>query len=138
MNNFSHYDFQGLHGEDLDTVLVLSEENNSNEKTDLDQIILQLRYDPIALNDRITNLLEQRILEDLKNEIIDCRKIQAIYPIISILFNDQTRVEIFVQTIFDKQSTEKGNLLSNFHEPIHGVSRTHVQVITFISHFSGP
>ncbi len=98
-----------------------------NQKTNLDQILLQLRYDPLALNDRIINLLEQKILENLNQDIIDCRKIQALYPIISIVFNDQTKVEIFVQTILNEQSSEKRNLLSNFYQPIHGVSRTRAQ-----------
>ncbi len=81
----------------------------------------------MALNNHIINLLEQQILQNLNKEIIDCRKIQALYPIISILFNDQIRVEIFVQTIFNEESSGKRNLLSNFHEPIHGVRRIHTQ-----------
>jgi hypothetical protein len=76
------------------------------------------------LNTHIRNLLEIQIQHDLHNEIIHYRTIQALYPIISILFNDQTRVEIFVQIKLNEehhQSGERVNLLMNFHEPIHGV-----------------
>jgi hypothetical protein len=74
------------------------------------------------------NLLESQICKDLNNEIIDCRKIQALYPIISILFNDQTRVEIFVQikekSLLNQQYQDQNNLISNFHEPVHGVRKS--------------
>jgi hypothetical protein len=117
--------FQGLHGEDLDVVFLLSEQKSTKDKTNLDQILFQFQYDPSALNNHILNLLETQIVHDLTNEIIDCRKIEALYPIISILFNDQTRVEIFVQSILNEERT---NLLSNFHQPIHGVRK--IDVIT--------
>ncbi|CAF4751251.1 unnamed protein product, partial [Rotaria sp. Silwood1] len=117
----------GLNGEDLDTVFILSEQKSINNinKTNLDQIFFQLRYDSLALNDQIINLLTTQINNDLNNEIIECRNIQAIYPIISILFHDQTRVEIFVQIkeklIANEQYSDETYFLSNFHEPIHGV-----------------
>ncbi len=121
------YIFQGLHGDDLDTVFVLSEQKPIENKTNLDQILLQLRYDPSELNNHIINLLENQIKNDLKDEIIDCRIIQALYPIISIVFNDQIRVEIFVQikekSILNQQYQDERFLLSNFHEPVHGVRR---------------
>ncbi|CAF3510562.1 unnamed protein product [Rotaria sordida] len=127
----------GLNGEDLDTVFILSEQKstNNNNKTNLDQIFLQLRYDSLALNQHIINLLTTQINNDLNNEIIDCRNIQAVYPIISILFHDQTRVEIFVQinekSILNEQYQDETYLLSNFHEPIHGVHDTE-RLITYV------
>ncbi len=114
--------FQGLNGEDLDTVFVLSEQKSIDNKTDLDQNFLQLRYDSSELNNLILDLLEKQVHNVLNNEIIACRRIQAVYPIISILFHDQTRVEIFVQ-IKEKSIFNEGFLLSNIHEPIHGVRK---------------
>lgn len=72
---------------------------------------------PLLLNNYIIDLLETRITKDLNTEIINCRKIEALYPIISIIFNDQIRVEIFVQIILNNQ--DQDNIM--FHEPIHGV-----------------
>ncbi|CAF3086938.1 unnamed protein product, partial [Rotaria sp. Silwood2] len=117
----------GLNGEDLDTVLILSEQKSANNnKTNLDKIFLQLRYDSLALNQHIINLLTTQINSDFNNEIIECRNIQAVYPIISILFHDQTRVEIFIQikeksTLNEQYQDDIAHLLSNFYEPIHGV-----------------
>ena len=112
-----------MHGEDLDTVFLLSGSNCGEKRSNLDQIFLQFRYDPSALNNQITDLLEKHILDEFNDEMIDCRKIQALYPIISIVFNDQTRVEIFVQSTFNDSSEDQTNMLSNFHQPIHGVRR---------------
>ncbi|CAM4875460.1 unnamed protein product [Rotaria socialis] len=127
LNYFTHGFFPygsfrlGLDGEDLDTVLILCELNSSNTKTNLDDIVSQLRYDSFALNNHIINL----ITKYFNNEIIDCRNIQAIYPIISILFHDQTRVELFVEirekSIPNEQIQDGTFLLSNFHQPVHGV-----------------
>ncbi|CAF4439246.1 unnamed protein product, partial [Rotaria magnacalcarata] len=127
LNYFTHEFFPygsfrlGLDGEDLDTVLILCEQNSSNTKTNLDDIISQLRYDSFALNNHIINL----ITKYFNNEITDCRNIQAIHPIISILFHDQTRVELFVEirekSISNEQIQDGTFLLSNFHQPVHGV-----------------
>ncbi len=96
----------------MDTVFVLSEvESKENEATTFDGTLQQLKHDPTALNNHIVDLLETQIEKNLKDEIVYYRKIQALFPIISILFKDQTRVEIFVQIRTDK-------------EPIHGVSIT--------------
>ncbi|CAF0914485.1 unnamed protein product [Adineta steineri] len=110
----------GLNGEDLDTVLVLSQQKSLENKTNLDQTFLRLRYQLPELTNLILDLLEKQIHHVFNNEIIDCRNIQAIYPILSILFNDHTRVEIFVQ-IKEVSILDEIDLLSNFHEPIHGV-----------------
>ena len=81
-----------------------------------------MQYNPFELNNYIINLLTNHIR---KNEIIECRNIQAVYPIISILFYDQTRTEIFVQikgnSTLNEQNSNEMCLLSDFHEPIHGV-----------------
>ena len=125
-------DFQGLNGEDLDTVFVLSEGKSVDDKTNLDQTFLRLRYDSSQLNNLISDILEKQIHNVLNNEILDCRRIQALYPIISILFHDQTRVEIFVQikekSILNEQYPDERFLLSNFHEPVHGVRRKRNQL----------
>ncbi|CAF4818643.1 unnamed protein product, partial [Rotaria sp. Silwood2] len=55
---------------------------------------------------------------NLKDEIIYYRNIQALFPIISILFNDQTKVEIFVQIEINKEQSSND---SNSPESIHGV-----------------
>ena len=119
------FHFQGLHGDDLDTAFVLCQENSpTSDKTELDQKLLRLKHDRLALHAHLISLLEQQIVNDLHEEILDCRKIEALYPIILIIFTDQTRVEIFVQTIFNEQDESKRNLLSNFDQPLHGVRRT--------------
>ena len=116
--------FQGLHGDDLDTVFVLSQEKSTSDRTELDQKLLQLKYDRLALNAYLLDLLQRHILDDFREEIIDCRKIDALYPIISIIFTDQTRVEIFVQTMINDQDDDgERNLLANFYQPLHGVRR---------------
>ena len=121
---FLHEIFQGLHGDDLDVVFILCEEKSTKNRTELDQKLLQLKYDPLALNAHLLELLQRQILNDFHAEIIDCRKIDALYPIISIIFTDQTRVEIFIQPIFNDQNDKKKNLLSNFYQPLHGVRTT--------------
>ncbi|UJR31913.1 hypothetical protein I4U23_019387 [Adineta vaga] len=110
----------GLNGEDLDIVFVLCEHRSINNPTNLDQKFLRLRYDPSELTNCVLILLEKTIQDIFNVEIIDCRRIQALYPILSILFTDQIRVEIFVQ-IKEASILNETNLLSNFHEPIHGV-----------------
>ena len=81
---------------------------NENE-TSFDTTFHQLKHNSKALNDHVVNLLETQINGNLKNEIIYYRKVQALYPILSILFNDQTKVEIFIQ------------IQTNSQELIHGV-----------------
>ncbi len=98
----------------MDTVFVLNEvKSNENEPTGFDYTLQQLKNDTNALNNHIVDLLETQINGNLRDEIISYRKIQALFPIISILFKDQTKVEIFVQI-----RTEK--------EPIHGVRKIFV------------
>ncbi len=100
----------------MDTVFVLNEvKSNQNESTTFDETLRQLKHDPNALNNHIMNLLETQINGNLKDEIVFYRKIQALFPIISILFKDQTKVEIFLQIRVTKERSE---------EPIHGVSET--------------
>lgn len=97
----------------MDTVFVLNEvKSNENEPTTFDEILRQLKHDSNALNNHIVNLLETQINGYLKDEIVYYRKIQALFPIISILFKDQTKVEIFVQIRVTKERSE---------ESIHGV-----------------
>jgi hypothetical protein len=103
-----------VNGADVDTVFVLNEvKSNENEPTGFDYTLQQLKNDTNALNNHIVDLLETQINGNLRDEIISYRKIQALFPIISILFKDQTKVEIFVQI-----RTEK--------EPIHGVRKIFV------------
>ncbi|CAF4277327.1 unnamed protein product, partial [Rotaria sordida] len=76
----------------LDTVLVINELKLTNNKTSFDESLLQLKHDSNALNNYIVNLLETQINGNLKDEIAYYRKVQALFPIISILFKDQTKV----------------------------------------------
>lgn len=92
---------------------MLSEvKSNDAQTTTFDEIFHQLKDDPNALNDYIVDLLVTQIEENLKDEIVYHRKIQALFPIISILFKDQTKVEIFVQV----RTNQTQSL-----ESIHGV-----------------
>ncbi|CAF0878678.1 unnamed protein product [Adineta ricciae] len=118
---FSYGSFRlGLHGDDLDIVFVVAENGSLDNPTVLDQTFLRLRYDSSALTNHVSDLLEKQISHFFNNEIIYSRRIQAVYPILSILFTDQTKVEIFIE-IKEASILKETNLLSNFHEPIHGV-----------------
>lgn len=99
-----------MNGADVDTVFVLNEvKSNEIELTTFDETLRQLKHDSNALNNYLMNLLETQINGHFKDEIVFYRKIQALFPIISILFQDQTKVDIFVQ-------------IRVANEPIHGVS----------------
>jgi hypothetical protein len=94
------------------------EQSKENETTTFDETLRQLKHDPNALNNHIVNLLETQMTGNLKDEILSYRKVEALFPIISILFNDQTRVEIFVQTRINKEQSQDKSVSQ---EPIHGV-----------------
>ncbi|CAM4891747.1 unnamed protein product [Rotaria socialis] len=114
----------GINGQDVDTVFILNEiKCDNNQATSFDEALRELKHDPTGLNDHIVDLLETQINGTMKNEILHYRKIQALFPIISIVFHDQTKVEIFVQIKTNKEKSAKYdlNLVSNFHEPITGV-----------------
>ena len=105
-----------------------SEQSTSETKTSLDQTLLQFRFDQPAFIAHVSSLLEQQIQQNFRDEILYCRKLQALFPIISVLFNDQTRVEIFVQIKMqsmpetdDVTCRSERTLLTDFHLPIHGV-----------------
>ncbi len=103
----------------MDTVFVLSEvESNESEVTAFDRTLQQLKHDPTALNNHIVDVLETLIKENLKDDILYCRKVQALFPVIYILFNDQTKVEIAVQIKTEKNKSADN---SNFYEAITGV-----------------
>jgi hypothetical protein len=99
----------------------LNEVKSSDNETSFDGTLRALKHDPSALNNHIVNLLETQINGNLKDEIVYYRKVQALYPIISILFNDQTKVEIFVQIKINQKNPSDG---SNSQESIHGVRKT--------------
>ena len=65
--------------------------------TTLDETLLQMKRDRNQMNKYVLDLLENHINERLKNEIKSCRTVAALFSIISILFNDETKVEIIVQ-----------------------------------------
>jgi hypothetical protein len=50
-------------------------------------------------------------------------KIEALFPILSILFNDQTKVEIFIQIELNKEQSIQRKHENDSHPPgyIHGV-----------------
>ena len=105
-----------------------------NSETTFDETLHQLKHDPSALNKYIVNLLETQINGNFKDKIIYCMKIEALFPIISILFNDQTKVEIFVQIeLNDEQSIER-KAANDSHLPgsIHGVRQILKGVKQFI------
>ena len=102
---------------------MLNELKAVDDKTSFDETLLQLRHDSSELNNRIVNLLETQLNGNLKDEIVYYRKIQALFPIISILFHDQTKVDIFVQVINDdKYIQDSLNLFPSGPESIIGVS----------------
>lgn len=81
--------------------------------TTFDETLRQLKDDDrSALNTYIVDFLEKQVQENFHNEILHCRKVQALYPIIYILFNDYTKVEIYVQIRACREHS---------YEPIHGV-----------------
>ncbi|CAF3917029.1 unnamed protein product, partial [Rotaria sp. Silwood1] len=116
----------GINGEDLDTIFVLHELKSRNKETSFDETFHQLKHNSTALTNHIVNLLITQIEGNLKNEIVYYRKIEALFPIILILFNDQTKVEIFVQikTNNTQDVQDNSNLYSNIHKPMIGVHET--------------
>ena len=107
----------------MDTVFVLNEvKSDESISTTFDETLRGLKHDPTASNNHIVDLLETQINGNLRDEISSLRKIQALFPIISIVFKDQTKVEIFVQIQTGK-------------EPIHGVSMT-IEFVVIIVEFA--
>lgn len=53
------------------------------------------------------DLLETQINGSLQDEIVYYRKIEALFPILSILFKDQTKVEIFVQGVTNEKCDQQ-------------------------------
>lgn len=86
--------------------------SNEHGWTTFDETLRELKDNPSALNDHIVDLLLVQINGRLKDEVAYCRKVQALFPIVTILFNDQTKVEIFVQIRTNKDRSQ---------EEIHGV-----------------
>lgn len=96
---------------------------NNKEGTSFDETLRGFKDDPNGLNSHVVNLLETQINGSLKEEIVSYRKVEALFPIISILFNDQTRVEIFVQIqrIGKHAAEQKYHDDEDSQESIHGV-----------------
>ncbi|CAF3432228.1 unnamed protein product [Rotaria socialis] len=113
----------GINGQDVDTVFILNEiKCDDNQATSFDEALRELKHDPTGLNDHIVDLLETQINGTMKNEILHYRKIQALFPIISIVFHDQTKVEIFVQIKIIKEQSNVQICQDDFEgeESIHG------------------
>jgi hypothetical protein len=111
-----------LNGQDLDTVFVLHEQKSTDNETSFDQTLRRLKHDPSALNNHVVSLLEAQINGSLSDEILYYRKVQALFPVIYILFNDQTKVEIFVEIKTKKEQFQNDSKsLWDFHEHITGV-----------------
>jgi hypothetical protein len=102
---------------------VLNEVESNDKKTNFDETLCELKDDPSALSNHIANLLATQINGNLRDEIQYYRQIQALFPIISILFNDKTKVEIFVQINNNKKSSQGD---SNSHEHITGVREKNI------------
>ncbi|CAM4806452.1 unnamed protein product [Rotaria magnacalcarata] len=114
----------GINGQDVDTVFILNEiKCENNVATTFDEALLELKHDPTGLNNHIIDLLETQINGTMKNEIAHYRKIQALFPIISIVFHDQTKVEIFVQIKTIQEQSKVQTCQDDFdgEESIHGV-----------------
>ncbi|CAF1066713.1 unnamed protein product [Adineta steineri] len=92
----------GINGQDVDTVFLLNEIKSMNTETTFD---------------------ETQINGNFKNEIIYCMNIEALFSIISTLFNDQTKVEIFVQIELNNEQLIELKVANDLHLPesIHGV-----------------
>lgn len=113
-----------MKGEDVDTVFVLNEVETNEQRTSLDGQLLKRKNDSSALNNYVVDLLETQINSEFKSEILWYRKVQALYPLVYILFSDQTKVEIFVQikTIKTSPDETKSENNSNAQDSVHGVS----------------
>ncbi|CAF0817431.1 unnamed protein product [Adineta ricciae] len=113
----------GVKGEDVDTVFLLHEVETNEQRTNLDGQLLKLKNDSTALNNYVVELLETRINSEFKDEILWCRKVQALYPLMYILFSDQTKVEIFVQIKTIKTSSDESKFEdnSNAQDSVHGI-----------------
>ena len=99
--------FKGINGQDLDTVFLLNEVKSNEDETELDKTLIQMQHDKSSLNNHLWNLLETQIKANFESEIVYCRKVQALFSIISILFTDQTKVEVSLQIkLNEKQSLE--------------------------------
>ncbi|CAF3602493.1 unnamed protein product [Rotaria sp. Silwood1] len=118
----------GINGQDVDTVFLLNEIKSMNNETTFDETLHQLKHDPNALNKYIYNLLETQINENFKDEIIYCMKIEALFPIMSILFNDQTKVEIFVQIELSERKTANDLHLPESIHGVHDIERLLVHI----------
>lgn len=103
-----------MNGSDVDTIFVLDEMKLTEDNpTTFDQTLRQLKDgDHDALRNYIGDFLEQQVKDNFKDELLQCRKVQALYPIIYILFNDHTKVEIYVQIRACREHS---------YEAIHGV-----------------
>ncbi|CAF0911024.1 unnamed protein product [Didymodactylos carnosus] len=112
----------GLNAADLDTVFVLREYQpyDKTRVTNLDRIIANEQQIDSKLY--ILQMLEQQI--QTMDDVIECRHIQAMYPLISILFKDNTRAELFLdikeKPVLNNQLL-KNNGLMYFEDPVHGV-----------------
>jgi hypothetical protein len=107
---------KGINGQDLDTILVLNEIKSNEDETELDQTLTQIQHDKSSLHHHILNLMERQIKSNFENEIVYCRKVQALFSIIFILFTDKTKVEVSLQIkLNEKQSLESSK------EPTLGV-----------------
>ena len=103
----------------------MNELKSTDKATSFDSTIQQLKYDPNAMTSYVVDLLDTQINANLKDEILYYRRIEALYSIISIMFNDQTKVEIFVQIrTTENHSQDNSNSPSNSQEEIHGVRKT--------------
>ena len=87
--------------------------STENNPTTFDETLRQLKDgDHDALKNYIGHFLEQQVKDNFKGQLLQCRKVQALYPIIYILFNDHTKVEIYVQIRACREHS---------YEEIHGV-----------------
>ncbi|CAF3680828.1 unnamed protein product [Adineta steineri] len=114
----------GINGQDLDTVFVLNEIKSNDEKTNFDETLLEMKNKPNGMSNHIVNLLEMQINGCLKDEIFYSRKIEALFPIILIVFNDMTKVEISVQVPTNKEQhgdEKRSENASNYDKYINGV-----------------
>ena len=113
-------------------MFVLNQVKSNEDETELDQTVFRMQHDKVSLNNHILNLLETQIKANFENEIVYCRKVQALFSLISILYTDQTKVEVSLQIkLNEKQALESSK------EPTLGVRRSFERfIIISISNLS--
>lgn len=98
----------------MDAVFLLREQENISRGTDFDHQLQQWKTQSSTMRSNLFQLLENQIKGTFQNQIAHYRNVDAMFPIISIVFTDETQMEIFI----DFQTNDQHMLINE----IHGVS----------------